>query len=226
MSRCAPRLPRRPDAVFFDVDGVLLDSLPPHLAFCRDKAAAYGLDVAVPDAAAFKALARGGTKISPMREFLTATGFPPHAAERAAAEYADFSRAYRSEVFPGAQALLDGLAGAGTHLGLVTANIRANVVPPLGAAWRSFDPDCAFFHDDHPDAPRPKAWCLSEGARRLGLEPSRCAYVGDQFSDAAAAAEAGMPFLGAAWGWVVSPDDEGWPVAATPAEALLSLLNV
>lgn len=46
-----------PKAVFFDVDGVLLDSLPLHLPFCTDKALQYGLnDLRVPGEAEFKRL--------------------------------------------------------------------------------------------------------------------------------------------------------------------------
>jgi beta-phosphoglucomutase-like phosphatase (HAD superfamily) len=41
-------------AVFFDVDGVLLDSLPQHLAFCRAKAEKYGLHLRIPTVEEFK----------------------------------------------------------------------------------------------------------------------------------------------------------------------------
>ena len=35
-------------AVLFDVDGVLLDSLTPHLQICKDKNEEYGLGLTIP----------------------------------------------------------------------------------------------------------------------------------------------------------------------------------
>jgi len=69
------RLERGIQAVFFDVDGVLLDSLPQHLKICRDLAAAYGLDIRIPAPLAFRRMIAEGVKISPMRNFFEAVGF-------------------------------------------------------------------------------------------------------------------------------------------------------
>ncbi|MGZ5267125.1 MAG: hypothetical protein ACXWCC_10055, partial [Caldimonas sp.] len=52
--------------VFFDVDGVLLDSLPQHLAICSDKAREYGLRLSIPDVQGFRRLVAAGVKVSPM----------------------------------------------------------------------------------------------------------------------------------------------------------------
>src|SRR5256885_16808128 len=57
---------RKYRAVFFDVDGVLLDSLPQHLAICRDKASEYGLPIEIPDVPAFRRMVAAGIKVSPM----------------------------------------------------------------------------------------------------------------------------------------------------------------
>jgi beta-phosphoglucomutase-like phosphatase (HAD superfamily) len=52
--------------IFFDVDGVLLDSLPQHLPICRDKAAEFGLDLKIPTVETFRRLVHRGTEVSPM----------------------------------------------------------------------------------------------------------------------------------------------------------------
>jgi phosphoglycolate phosphatase-like HAD superfamily hydrolase len=64
-----------PKAVFFDVDGVLLDSLSPHLKFCRDKASEYKLPIQIPDEQQFRLMLASGFRGSPMAEFLRTAGF-------------------------------------------------------------------------------------------------------------------------------------------------------
>lgn len=55
--------------VVFDVDGVLIDSLEPHLRLCRDKNIEYSLGLTIPSVEEFKALVRSGVKVSPMKFF-------------------------------------------------------------------------------------------------------------------------------------------------------------
>lgn len=192
----------RSTAVFFDVDGVLIDSLPQHLRVCQDKAREYGLTgVIVPDVTEFRRRVSNGTRVSPMLYFFLAVGFPQAAAERAVREYEqDFAARYRPQPFPGIEPMLRRLRASGITLGLVTSNIQANVDPALGAALDHFDPSCRFYFD-HAASPRPKSWCLREGARRLNLDPGHCTYVGDQPADAHAARDAQVHFLGVTFGW-------------------------
>src|SRR4051812_27591152 len=122
-------------AVFLDVDGVLLDSLPQHLAICADQARELGLDLQIPDAAGLRNLVAQGVPVSPMRRFFLAVGFPPDAAERASAHYErEFMRCYPPTPFAGVEAMLARLGAASLTLGLVTANTGANVEPALGTA--------------------------------------------------------------------------------------------
>ncbi|TMH11966.1 MAG: hypothetical protein E6H65_07885, partial [Betaproteobacteria bacterium] len=87
-------------------------------------------------------------------------------------------------------------------------NTAANVEPALGAAMRHFDPRCLFYFDRSPEA-KSKAWCLSEGARVLGLAAGQCVFVGDQPADAAAARAAGVEFLGVSYGWGLPSGSSG-----------------
>lgn len=195
-------------AAFFDVDGVLLDSLPQHLQICRDKAAEFGLKLEEPNADQFRAMVSRGTKVSPMSEFFRTVGFPERCIERAVAEYErDFMELYRPQKFSGVDTMLDKLRAAGLRLGLVTSNTRANVEPALGGAMRYFDPRALFFFE-HDAVSMSKSANLLEGARRLGANPAMCVYIGDQTADAAAAAAAGLRFLGVTYGWGI-PQGEG-----------------
>jgi phosphoglycolate phosphatase len=203
--------------VFFDVDGVLVDSLPQHLQICRDKAAEFGLNLRIPSINEFRQLVSQGTKVSPMRCFFLAVGFPEHLADRAVADYErEFMQRYRPRAFPGIQEMLVTLRSAGLKLGLITSNVRANVVPALGEAIKYFEQEWLFFFDRY-SQPKSKSWCLAEGARLLGLQRQTCVFVGDQPADAAAAREAEVPFVAVSYGWSVF-DDRKYEVARTVDE--------
>ena len=50
--------------VFFDVDGVLLDSLPQHLAICREYSKTFQLGVNIPSVQEFRRRVSQGTIVS------------------------------------------------------------------------------------------------------------------------------------------------------------------
>jgi N-acetyl-D-muramate 6-phosphate phosphatase len=195
------------EAAFFDIDGVLLDSLPEHLRICRDKAIEFDLTLTIPTVEQFREMVRNGVKVSPMRYFFLAVGFPPNLADRAVLDYdKEFMKRYRPKPFAGVGILLSKLRNAGVRLGLVTSNVRANVEPVLGNDIRHFDERCLFYFDRYPEK-KSKPWCLTEGARILGLPANECVYIGDQPADAEAAQEAGTQFLAVTYGWGITKFD-------------------
>jgi beta-phosphoglucomutase-like phosphatase (HAD superfamily) len=200
--------PSRLHGVFFDVDGVLLDSLQHHLRFCADKAAEYGLRLRMPSPSRFRSEVARGLDVSPMEQFFRAVGFPADLADRGAREYRiEFPVRYRPRPFPGIPKTLARLAAAGFTLGLVSSNTRENVEAGLGASMACFDPRCRFFFD--PVQGIDKAACLRRGAELLGVPASACVYVGDQRADVQAARRAGCRFLGVTYGWgIVGPQDD------------------
>ncbi|WP_300670632.1 HAD family hydrolase [Desulfoluna sp.] len=204
-------------AVFFDVDGVLLDSLPPHLALCRALNIQYGLGLDIPDIAAFKRIARSGVPISPMVAFFRAVGFPEEEAKRGDHEYRmHFTKRYRIPVFQGVQEMLQRLTDSGLYLGIVTANTLTNIQKPLKSAFSLFHPPCVFTHDTTEGLP--KAEAIRKGAKILGITPSEILFVGDQRSDAQSATDAGAHFLGVTYGWGIAAVKMSGPTAGSPDE--------
>lgn len=197
-------------SVIFDVDGVLLDSLSPHLQICKDKSREYGLGLSIPTVEDFRRIVRRGVKISPMKYFFEAVGFPSEYANLACAEYEKtFMRDYPPQPFLQIDDMLSKLISVGLKLGIVTSNVRANVDKALGASMRFFYPECIFTKEDmRSDS---KADVLLSAAKKLHVDIVKVLYVGDQPSDYTAAKEAHVNFLGVTYGWGISEGDKDFP---------------
>lgn len=211
-------------AVFFDVDGVLLDSLPQHLLYCAAKAREYGLiHLKMPTVQAFKDMVGRRVPVSPMLNCFLAVGFPQAEARRAVQDYErEFVQRFPAHPFEGIASMLARLQGAGFLLGLVTANVKENIEPGLRGVIPYFDSRCMFYLDRGP-AGKTKSDYLREGADILQLNPSSCTYVGDQPADADAAHSAGMQFLGVSYGWSIDPGERRERTVASVAEIAAAL---
>jgi phosphoglycolate phosphatase len=205
-------------AVFFDVDGVLLDSLPQHLRICHDKAVEFGLKLRIPNVEEFRSWVSRGVRVSPMRYFFLAVGFPPAYADRAVTDYErEFAHKYRPQPFEGVDAMLRGLHDARLTLGMVTSNTRDNVLQALGPTSEHFESSYCYFFERDAATPRPKSWFLANGAQLVGGRPTECVYVGDQPADADAARDAGVHFLGVTYGWGITRGDTRYETVDTVA---------
>lgn len=139
---------------------------------------------------------------------------------------ADFLRYYeetgyaKTRLLPGIAAMLKALNGGGIRWGVVTNKPRRYYEPiagMLGLAARGAE--VMLCGDDLPKAkPHPDGLLAAAGQ----TPPGCCCYVGDDWRDAAAANNAGMPFVAAAWGYFCA--DDGWQ--NTPVFAIASKPSV
>ena len=215
------------EAILFDLDGTLIDSAP-DLGAAADKMrvdrglASYPLDLYRPMAGAG---ARGMIGI--------AFGLTPQddgfeaLREEFFANY-EACMTERTYAFEGVEGLIGQLAEAGLKWGVVT-NKSERFTLPLTAAMPLFESAHAIVSGDTTPHAKPHPAPLLEAARRIGIAPGRCLYVGDDERDIVAGRAAGMPTVAAAYGYLGSaPDAAAWKADAVISSpmALLNLLQM
>ena len=213
--------------VLFDLDGTLIDSAPGLAAVANAMRAERGL-VPLPYAE-LRPMAGSGARGMLARAFAIAPGADEYTLLRD--EFHDRYEAvmmHGAEPFTGVEALLDDLDARGLRWGIVTNKARRFAGPMVQAstvlrrAAALVCGDCTPHTKPHP-AP------LLEAARRLGEEPARCTYVGDDARDIQAGRAAGMATVAAAWGYLgPGASVQAWNAAhiiEVPAD-LLSCLDL
>lgn len=187
-------------AVLFDLDGTLVDSAPDLAGAANEMRLANGL--AALDFAVLRPVVGSGA-----RGMLgTAFGIgPDHARFDALRD--DFLRRYearllrQTRVFERMGAVLDRLEAGGLPWGIVTNKVSRFAKPLVGGL--GLESRCAVLVSGDTTAyTKPHPQPLLEAARRLGLAPRHCVYVGDDRRDMVAGRGAGMPVLAAAWGYL------------------------
>ena len=222
----APISPKKIKAVFFDVDGVLLDSLPAHIAVCEQLNSEYSLNLTIPTDADFKTnFIRAGKEIAPMRSFFKAVGFTGDDLTNAVKWYDDnFSKKYMSGYYGGVKEMVSNLAETKTlTLGIVTSNVRNNIKASLTDVFEHFEPECIFTDDMRVS----KSEAIKLGALRLGILTEEILFVGDQKRDQEAAEAVGANFLGVTYGWQFAPEDDlGFTLVHKPEEITTHIQSI
>jgi phosphoglycolate phosphatase len=203
------------DAVLFDLDGTLIDSAP-DLGAAVDQMRvsrglpSLGLDVYRPMAGAgargMLGIAFGVTPQNALFEAMREEFFGNY--ERCMTE--------RTIAFDGVEELIGRLNRAPLQWGVVT-NKAARFAEPLTRRMPLFDTAGTVVSGDSTPYSKPHPAPLLEGARRLGVEPSRCIYVGDDERDIQAGLAAGMGTVAATYGYLGDKGD----TAAWGAHALI-----
>jgi phosphoglycolate phosphatase len=188
------------DAVLFDWDGTLLDSLPSLYRANVAVMAAFGLPF---DEGHYR---RGFA--ADWRLMYQNLGVTEDRLDEANRVWNDaFDGGHDALLLPGARDALDRLQAAGRPLGLVTAGHREIVAPQLERHRLSGTFSVVVYGDDlpvHKPDPRP----LRHALARLGLagRPDRSAYLGDTRDDVRMARAAGVYAVGIA-SLLGDPDD-------------------
>ena len=202
--------------VLFDLDGTLIDSAPDLAGAANDLRAAHGLP-ALPHAE-LRPMVGSGARGMVGIAFGVAPGdarFDP-LKDAFLARYAE-RLLHSTRVFDAMQPVLDALDQRGQPWGIVTNKAMRFTMPLVDGLGLSRRARVVIAGDTTPHA-KPHPEPLLEAARRIGVPPGQCAYVGDDHRDMVAGRAAGMATLAAAWGYL----GQGEPIEAWGADHVLS----
>ena len=188
------------EAVLFDLDGTLIDSAPDLGAAADRMRVARGLP-SLPDHL-YRPMAGAGARGMLGVAFGITPEQPGYDALRE--EFmANYERAMteRTTVFDGVADLIATLSRRGLPWGVVTNKIERFALP-LTRSLPLFATAGTVVGGDTTPHPKPHPAPLLEAARRLGRDPVRCIYVGDDERDILAGRAAGMPTVAATYGYL------------------------
>jgi phosphoglycolate phosphatase len=187
-------------AVLFDLDGTLIDSAP-------DLASAVNAMRRQRGQLPLPYLALRPHAGSGARGMLGAAfGVQPDMAEYESLKV-EFYSAYeacmleQTKLFDAVANLLDALDARQLPWGIVT-NKALRFAQPSAQALGLLPRARALVAGDSTPHTKPHPAPLLEAARRMGLPPERCVYIGDDARDMQAGRAAGMATLAAAWGYL------------------------
>ncbi len=211
-------------AVLFDLDGTLLDSAPDLGSAAESLRQARGLPPL--PLASYRAHAGSGARGMLRVAFDMAPDHEDYAVLRAA-----FLDAYAARMleltrpFDGVPSLLEALSGARMPWGVVT-NKAERLTHPIARALRLFDAAGAIVCGDTTPYSKPHPAPLLEAARRMGVDPASCVYVGDDERDIVAGRAAGMRTVVARYGYLGPGANVNAWGADAHVDAPLDVLNL
>ena len=213
-------------AVLFDLDGTLIDSAP-DLGAAVDKMRVDRGMTSLP-LAHYRHMAGAGAR----GMIALAFGYTPDHPDYEAMKE-EFFRNYescmteRTFAFEGVAQMIAALVAAKLPWGVVT-NKSKRFAEPLTQAMPLFKSSAVLICGDTTPHAKPHPEPLLEAARRLGLDPSACIYVGDDERDIVAGHAAHMKTVAATYGYLGAQGDvEKWQANAqiqSPSE-LASLIS-
>jgi phosphoglycolate phosphatase len=214
-------------AVLFDLDGTLIDSAPDLGAAVDKMRVARGMSslplshyrpMAGAGARGMIGLAFGWTPEHPDYEQLKEEFFVNY----------ESCMTERTFAFEGVVQLIDRLVQLKMPWGVVT-NKSKRFTEPLTQAMPLFASAAVVISGDTTPHAKPHPAPLLEAAKRLGIDPAACVYVGDDERDIVAGHAAQMKTVAATYGYLGAKSDvQSWHAHAqieTPAQ-LLDLLDV
>jgi len=196
-------------AVLFDLDGTLIDSAPDLAGAVEDMRAKRGLPSL--DLSVYRPMAGAGARGMLGVGFGLAPDDPGFATLRE-----EFFQSYerrltlKTRVFDGVSDVIQRLEQQQLPWGVVT-NKASRFTEPLTLAIALFDSASVIISGDSTAYSKPHPEPLLEAARRIGIAPGHCVYVGDDERDIVAGQAAGMNTVAVAYGYLgVQADLHRW----------------
>ena len=190
--------PKR-DVALFDLDGTVLDTYAPILESMR-YATKTVFGEAMPDSKLVSMV--GQPLVTQMQAFAAERGCGSEVADELTRVYREYNERdldEKSFPFPGIPEAIASLKNAGFTVGVVTSK-RAVLATKSLKAHGLFDVFACVNGAEDSTAHKPDPDPLLTAAKKLGVSPDRCVYVGDSPYDLQAAHAANMPCVGVAWG--------------------------
>lgn len=212
-------------AVLFDLDGTLVDSAP-DLGAAADK---LRVERGLPSLPLeqYRPLAGAGAR-GMLSVAFGITPEHPDFLELRDAFFANYEACIleRTDVFPGIAQMIAQIEERGLPWGIVT-NKATRFTQPLVQAMELLRGAGAVVSGDTTPHSKPHPEPLLEAARRLGVEPRSCIYVGDDERDIVAGEAAGMKTVAAVYGYlgVKAPSAWGADAMINSPDELLKLLG-
>jgi phosphoglycolate phosphatase len=210
------------DAVAFDLDGTLLDTVHDLAAAVNLLLAEQGLAPLAVDVV--RTMVGKGIADLLTKALTRARGAPPGEGEMAAL-LPVYQMGYASilgrqtQVFPGVRSGLERMRDGGFRLAVITNKASRFVRPHLALAGIEKFFDVVVGGDDAV-AKKPAAAPLVLAAARMSLRPARMLMIGDSVNDVEAARAAGSPVLVVPYGY-----NEGIPVQSLAADGIVDSLD-
>lgn len=194
-----------PSAIFFDLDGTLLDTAP-EFTYCINRLLTELYLPPITIATLRASVSKGATG---MLECAFGDNLKHFSADQLKKRFLGFYQEQigsKTEFFTGIPALLEELEKTKTPWGIVTNKSSQFTLPLIGQFPLLSQAQCVVSGDTlkvnkpHPDP-------LFLAANQLGIAPGYCWYVGDARTDVEASRAAGMKSIVANYGYIPTEED-------------------
>ena len=209
----------RPEAVLFDLDGTLVDTVEIRIASWLEVFERYSLPATRDQVTAL--IGVDGKRLA--REVAATAGRPVDDAlaeeiDRVCGEIFE-RRKGQPHALPGVRAIVNAIEAAGVRWAIATSSRREQVASSIVALGLAGEP--TIVDGSHVEHAKPEPDLLVLAAREVGVEPARCWYIGDSTWDMVSAVAAGMIPVGVTAGSAV--DDAA--LQASGAELVVDRLD-
>jgi phosphoglycolate phosphatase len=212
-----------PGAVFFDLDGTLVDSAPDLVAAIEALCAELGAPA--PDAEAVRKVVSAGGRAMLRRGL---AGADDAMIDQWLPRFLDIysvAMTVHTRLYDGMADVLDRLAARGIVWGVVTNKPGWLARPML--SQMDFHRGCAILvTGDCLPVRKPDPAPVLRACEQVGIDPARAVMIGDDLRDVQAGRAAGARTIAAAWGYLDGGDPHAWgadEVVDTPAGLLAAL---